>query len=61
MGDESEMLGTVGGFRGSVTLVGEEQVGGGGGSEEEKVRKRRERMEREGRKGIVVDGLRYRV
>ena len=36
LGDESEMLGTVGGFRGLVTLVGEERVGEGGGSEEER-------------------------
>ena len=61
MGDESEMLGMVGGFQGLVTLVGEERVG----EEEGARRKGRERGERgwrgRGRKGIVVDGLRYRV
>ena len=36
------MLGTVGGFRGLVTLVGEERVGGGGGSEEEREEEGRE-------------------
>ena len=47
MGDESEMLGTVGGFRGLVTLVGEERVGEGEGARR-KERKRGERMGREG-------------
>ena len=55
LGDESEMLGTVGSFRGQ--LVGEERVrkgkergGEGGGTRKEG-----------GGKGYVVDGLRYRV
>ena len=52
MGDESEMLGTVGGFRGSVTLVGEERVGRTRREEEgarrEEGGRRRERREKEG-------------